>query len=222
MLKAPMPTTWPMLKSLFLKELRDLLPLIAIAIAVEGYLFGIMFRFSRSVEMRDPRTIWPFLYMLGVLFPVVAGLWQVGRESFGNHYQFLLHRPLRREVLLGAKLLIGAAICVVFIDLPILCFADWGDHELRYSAGWLSEMAWPLCVNMLLLYLGAFLSMLRPGRWYASQFLPLLAGIMLFVVLQVVGEISSWWWSMSFRVTPLFAICYVLAVLHVARTRDYS
>jgi hypothetical protein len=212
--------TWPMLKSILWKELRDLLPLAIIAFASEGLLFGIVAQHSASEgELRDPRIVMPFLYMLGFLFPIAVGLWQISRESLGSNFLFLLHRPLGQRAIFGVKLLFGAVTCLLAIDLPLLVFVLWASH---HAHGRLDDQSmsimFALCCDLFLLYLGAFLSALRPGLWYGSKFLPLLAAILLYALLQ--DHISWWRWALIVGV-PL-EISYVAAIIYVAQTRDYS
>ena len=220
--------TWPMIKSLAWKEFRELLPLIVAALAAQAFLLVGLMRFrslSQSPSPRDAESIWPLMYTIAVLFGVTAGLWQSARENLANHYQFLLHRPLAREMIFATKLMLGAAACLLTVGLPLVCFASWVDHRLAFNhqEQWLSEPAWKAVAGFLLLYLGGFLSALRPGRWYGSRFLPLFAGILLFVVLQTIAQTtSSWMWVPVLISGPVLEVCFVAAILHVARARSFS
>jgi ABC-type transport system involved in multi-copper enzyme maturation permease subunit len=216
--------TWPMLKSLWWKELRELLPLIVAAIAAQGFLIVGMLQESRP----RPDTIWPMLYMIAVLFAAAAGLWQTWRESFANHYQFLLHRPLKRRTIFTAKMIFGILVVLLFVALPFLCFSIWGDNQMRVhlqDPKLVGEAA-GLCASISVLYLSAFLSGLRPGRWYGSQFLPLLAGILLYIVLQIVADFaldaSSFLWVSALVAGPIIGAGFAIAILSVGRIRDFS
>ena len=85
-----------------------------------------------------------------------------------------------------------------------------------------------------MLYLGAFLSTLRPARWYGSRFYPMLAGILLFILFQYLVSNSLvistettqvalariLYWS-ALVLSPLLAIAFAVAALFVAKTRDF-
>jgi hypothetical protein len=99
--------TWPMLKAMLWKELRDLLPVIVAAVAAQLFIVGGLLHDWRGSRWHHDRgtleLTWTFLYIIAVLFAVVCGMWQTGREAIGSHYQFLLHRPLSRHAIIGAK-----------------------------------------------------------------------------------------------------------------------
>jgi hypothetical protein len=221
--------TWPMIKSLVWKELRELLPVIVAAIAAECFLIGGLLRLGnhqQGYSRGELEVIWPFLYTTAVLYAVVSGLWQAGREALGGHYQFLLHRPLRREAIVGTKITFGAIACLLVVGAPLVWFAVWANRVVRDPRiADFSMPAWSLCAGILILYVAAFLSGLRPGRWYGSQFFPLLAGIVLYILHQVVADDpylpASLWvpWLMFGLAIEFF---FVIAILHVGRTRDFS
>ena len=78
---------------------------------------------------------------------------------------------------------------------------------------------WCVCRVMPSIYLGAVLSGIRPGRWYATRLLPLV-GVCVFSVVGVgLGYAFGLWWGIAI----LFALDTVLLVLilSVARLRDY-
>jgi len=218
-----------MIKSLVWKEFRELVPLSVAALAAQVFLLLGLMRFGALVNStaspRDAESIWPFMYMIAVLFAVAAGLWQSWKENLTNHYQFLLHRPLRRNTIFLSKLALGAAACLLTVGLPLVSFALWVDHwlALNHQETWLSAPAWRAGASLLLLYLGGFLSVLRPGRWYGSRFLPLFAGILLFVLVVVVAQsTSSWMWIPMLVAGPFLELCFVGAILNIARTRTFS
>jgi len=70
------------------------------------------------------------------------------------------------------------------------------------------------------LYLGTFLTGLRPTRWVGTRLLPMVAGFgtALFCV------IPTSWWSVELptALVLIVNILLVAVILYVARTRDYS
>jgi hypothetical protein len=225
-----------MLTALARKEMREILPLVAVAMVAElclagtamGMHLGLDLFFYQSYQaipfVSDQATIGRrFFYVAGVMACAV-GLWQTLMESSRGTFQFLLHRPFERNAIFGTKLAVGM-ICVLAVSAtPILCYALWaatpGNHASPFQwsmTGW----AWRLWAQMPLLYSGAFLSGLRPARWFGSRCLPLASAVALILV----GEAFAVW---IVGPVPIFAASlaavaiYIVAILHVGRTRDFS
>ncbi len=172
-----------MLKSLVGKELRELLPAIFAAIAAQVFLIGGLYH-SWKNNFNDAEAIWPLLYLTALVFAIVSGSAQIWRETSGGNFQFLLHRPVSRESILGIKLVVGAGTTLLVVAAPLLMFSLYVDSSYRWQdiSRKVSPMAWQLCAGILLLYLGAFLSSLRPAdgmqansfrcaaRFYCSSF----------------------------------------------------
>jgi hypothetical protein len=229
-----------MLKALVRKELRELLPIIVVAVLAQivvvlagtGVQLGFVSSFLGQAQAARSGAI-PFLSddTITQLFLVVAagalgvGLWQTMRESAQGTYPFLLHRPVEREAALGAKLVLGVVFCLLLIALPLLFYAFWAATPGTHASPFMWAMTapfWPMCICMPLIYLGAFLSGLRPGRWYGSRFLPLLAGgitagictMLLFVIQSIVWLVLA--------IVIVVEIGYLAAIWYVAQSRDYS
>jgi hypothetical protein len=71
---------------------------------------------------------------------------------------------------------------------------------------------------MPLVYLGAFLSGLRPARWYGTRLLPLAASGLLTAFL----AIFAWWWPLGLALALLTYAALVVTICYVARVRDYA
>jgi ABC-type transport system involved in multi-copper enzyme maturation permease subunit len=174
-----------MLKSLVWKEFREVLPVCAIAMAAQLLLFGYAVNVWRIHQPRDAYDIWPLLYLNAVLMGVALGIWQNVRDDNQGTFQFLLHRPIKRSTIFTVRLLLGAAVCLIVGLLPLVFFTIWVEGINPNRETPISEVIYALCAGIWLLYTGAFLSVLRPGRWYGSRFLPLFAGIFLFILIQI-------------------------------------
>jgi hypothetical protein len=83
----------------------------------------------------------------------------------------------------------------------------------------MTEPAWRMALLMPLLYLGAFLSGLRPARWFGTRLLPLVAAV---TVLSLLGGVLPWWWAVSFPVTVALYGLLIANTCFVARVRDYA
>jgi hypothetical protein len=162
-----------------------------------------------------------FFTFVSLVFAAALGFRQSAVESSRGTFLFLLHRPVRREAILLTKLAVGLAVFVLCASVPILLYGAWaavpGHHpspfEWSMTAGvWQEVFALPL------VYLGAFLSGLRPGRWFGTRLLPLAGCLLLLVGLDSLPR----WWLLSF---PLGLLAYALLaanVCFVARARDYA
>src|SRR5262249_28843399 len=142
-------------------------------------------------------------------------------ESARGTYLFLLHRPRQRAAIFLLKLAIGVGVFVLCASLPILLHAAWAAMPGRHPSPFVWSMtgsARQLVLEIPLLYLGAFLSGLRPARWFGTRLLPLLASAMIVVLMEMV----PWWWLLGF---PLVVLLYGLLaanICYVARVRDYA
>jgi hypothetical protein len=162
-----------------------------------------------------------FFEFLSVLFAVALGFRQSAWESSRGTYLFLLHRPLGRNAVFVTKLATGMGVLLVCGSVPIVLYAAWagvpGHHPSPFEWS-MTAPIWQFLFLMPLLYLGAFLSGLRPARWFGTRLLPLAAsGVFLLPI-----NMLPWWWLLAF---PLSVVLYGLLaanVCFVARVRDYA
>ena len=159
--------------------------------------------------------------IISTVFAVALGFRQSAWESARGTYLFLLHRPLPRDVIFLTKLATGVGVFLFCAVVPVVLYGAWaavpGHHPGPFEWS-MTVPAWQTVFLMPLLYLGAFLSGLRPARWFGTRLLPLVAALVLLVLLDVL----PWWWALAF---PLAALLYGLLVANVcfvARARDYA
>jgi hypothetical protein len=215
-----------MLKALVWKEFRELLPMSAIALAVQVLLICYAINDWRVHHNQgNVYATFPILYIASLVFVLCAGLWQGARELSQNTYQFLLQRPVTRTSVFGIKVGFGALVCFVAGLAPIILFTVWTQNVVRRDDDSVSTVL-GLCGGAWLIYFGALLSGLWPARWYGSRFYPLLAGILLYILLQVFySMLSHVTWPSRDAIPllgPIVSLGFVLAVLYVGQTRDYS
>ncbi len=74
---------------------------------------------------------------------------------------------------------------------------------------------WAVSVGVL--YLGAFLTGLRPGRWLGSRLLPIAAAGLLVAVIQYLPL----WWVLGLGALVLLSAWLLACIFVVAKTRDY-
>lgn len=162
-----------------------------------------------------------FFTFISVVFAAALGFRQSAWESSRGTFLFLLHRPLRRETIFLVKLATGATVLLICASLPIVAYGMWaavpGHHAGPFEWS-MTASTWRLTFLLPLLYLGAFLSGIRPARWFGTRLLPLVASILVLVLLCSV----SWWWSLGL---PLMLLMYGLLatnVCFVGQVRDYA
>jgi hypothetical protein len=222
-----------MIAALVRKELRELLPFGVLAMVLQCTLVGLTISSRSQLSFADAGVI-PFVFtdvlgytfIVATLLAVALGLWQTMWENGHGTFLFLLHRPLSREALVGTKLLTGGTICLVAALLPVAWYAIWavtpGTHASPFSWS-MTAWAWLWAVQAPLLYLGAFLSGLRPAKLFGSRFAPLACSVVLFGLLMgLSSEAPSAWWPVLLIMTLVVDACFVFAIIHVAATRDYS
>ena len=73
---------------------------------------------------------------------------------------------------------------------------------------------------MPLAYLAAFLSGLRPARWYGTRLLPLVGLIFALFLSELLVQLFGKWFPVCAAV--ILYLVYLWLILDVARTRDYS
>jgi hypothetical protein len=151
----------------------------------------------------------------------VLGLWQTVGETRRDTYALLLHLPMPRGRIIAAKLATGLALYLILAALPILALAWWaatpGTHASPFDWS-MTEAAWRWWLAMATIYLAAFLSGLRPARWFGTRLLPVLAAASLIVLVDA-ARLPGLLYGAAL---VLFDAVLVVEILFVAQTRDYS
>ena len=137
----------------------------------------------------------------------------------GGTYLLLFHRPCSRGTLIGTKLFLGTAVLLVGGAVPILVYGWWastpGTHASPFEWA-MTDLVWKLCLSMTVVYLGSFLSGIRPGRWKGTRLLPFAAACIF-----AAFSSSVPWVSLVAGLVVLVDLVMVVEILHVAQTRDY-
>lgn len=154
------------------------------------------------------------LSMAGVL-GFVQSLW----DFRGDAQLFLLHRPLSRSRIYAAKLLVGMALYLVCSLGAVATYAVWaawpGTHAspFAWSMTW---TAWCTAFSMTAVYLGAFLSGIRPAAWFGTRLAPLVASCIAPTAAQIVN------WPAAMLIILIADVALAIAILQVANTRDFD
>jgi ABC-type transport system involved in multi-copper enzyme maturation permease subunit len=217
-----------MLRALVVKELRETAGIVILAlIAYAGFVIShmglevlpISVSSSKAIPFVSPEFLSTFA-IVAVCLAIALGFRQSAWEAVGDTYQFLLHRPISRWRIIGLKLLTGAGLYLVCSALPILTYAWWaatpGTHASPFEWS-MTATSWQVWISMTILYLGSFLSGIRPARWIGTRLAPLAASGLLVAVIQFI----PWWWVLGLAAVLLAGAVLTANILFVARTRDY-
>jgi hypothetical protein len=216
-----------MYRALAIKELRESAGLTALAA------LGMVYALAEATGSRllpgmSPRIHWlPFGYdefpsyvgMIGGGFAILLGLKQTVWESFRGTYPFLLHRPLSKSTIFWLKLAMGLMLVQSVVAMAILAYALWAATPGNHDAPFFWSMTlptWRMWFALPILYLGGFLSGLRPAHWFGTRLAPVLTAGLVVVILQV---LPVWWMWL-----PMWAFVValeLLAIFYFVRQRDY-
>jgi len=217
-----------MLKALVIKELRESAGVVALAliamIVVCAELHGIdEIGTPRFLEIRDrfPFVSDDFFSRFAlVIFPLAAvlGIKQSAWELGQNSYQFLLHRPVQRSFVFNTKIIVGCGLVFVIGGLAIVAYALRVAIPGSSPTPFLWSMTadeWQIVLCALVVYLGAFLSGIRPAHWFGTRLAPVMtAGGAAFVF----SFLSGW---LAFIASALVAALYLAGIFYYANDRDY-
>jgi len=212
-----------MIKALAIKELRESLGITVVAALVMAILFWNQISIlssSQDVGIPFVRDLFSSLSvaiaggMAGYL-----GLKQTITESTSGTFSYLYSRPISRRRIILTKLSVGSLLVLSLITLSNLSYGVWAATPGNWAGPFQWSMtfdAWVWAGSLPLLYLGSFLSGIRPGRWFGTRLVPL-AGAAVIVAIVVASPV--WWFQV-----PVLAIAYVgwwLAIDYCSSVRDY-
>ena len=221
-----------MFRAMAMKELREVRGIGLLALAANVYLVAAATNprvfppvQRASVPLVNDDFFFSFFVVISAATAIALGLRQTWGESLRGTYPFLFHRPAERRWLVGVKLLIGVAVCLVSSAVSILGYAFWaatpGTHASPFEWS-MTALAWQLWLSVTPLYLGAFLAGIRRGRWYVRIF-PLAAGGVFGGFAVAAGDCSVTAVAIltTFAAALTGGLWLTAAVLFTARTRDY-
>jgi hypothetical protein len=188
-------------------------------------LLGALLSFAPLMQAEPPDV--PFvqgnftsiLFFIGGLLAIALGFRQSAWEPSQGTALYLLHLPLTRRTILLTKLMTGVGMLLVCTLLPILAYATWAAMPRTHPG----PFAWSMTGNgfriwltLPLVYLGAFASGIRPGRWFGTRLLPLVS-----VAVPAMLAYVAPWWLIGFPLVCLLAAVLVSDILWIGETRDF-
>lgn len=216
-----------MTRALVVKELRECAAAMALAALAAAYALCTLWGVRIGPWMVSEPEEFPFfgddfealVMLIGVALAVVLGMKQTQWEIVRGTFPYLLFRPMPRRRVFLLKWAVGAALVAGGAAIMILLH---GIHAMTpgrqaFPFYWsMTVPTWHLWFTLPLVYSAVFLSGIRPGRWYGSKLLPLVAGGMIAFVL----SIQPWWW-LALVGSAIGTFVCIFAALQVAETRDY-
>jgi hypothetical protein len=214
-------------KALVVKELRESAILVTLAVLASADALADLtatpivpwqgLRVSMYPFVQDELSF--YFWLVGGGFAIALGLRQTAFElAFGTYY-FLIHRPVDRSRIFAYKLVIGTALVMPLSAAMVLFYALWAATPGHIPAPFFWSMtapAWTAWVALPPLYFGAFLSGIRPGKWFGTRLVPLLAAMLV----SMVAANMPWFWLaavMSLTASALLIVDVFFYVQH----RDY-
>jgi len=217
-----------MLKALALKELRETIGIAAVALVLFAYfvivaigvtLLPLDYAYEDSIPFVAGPVKTNFTLVAGLL-AIALGFRQTAWETAFGTTQFLLHRPVARWRLVGVKLAVGAVVLMLSSALPILVYAFWaatpGTHASPFEWS-MTVPFWQVPVVMTIVYLGSFLSGIRPARWVGTRLAPLASAVFLAFVVTLLP--CAWVWS--FLLVLAVDGLLITSVFFAIQTRDF-
>jgi len=219
-----------MFKAMLRKEFVEIRPVMFLAISALGFLV-LLDVIAASVLTPPPSPAYNGFYdepgffhlswMIFLVYALLLGFVQTLADSFQGTWGYLAHLPPGGRWIVSAKLRIGLAAFLC----PCVVFIVWWTAVASARQTVVHPFAWPdvlafaqMTLIGLLVYLGAFLSGLRPARWFGTRLLPLAGcGMLVWVFM----GLPQWW---VYGVLPLIVLCGLLTalILHVGKTRDFA
>ena len=208
-----------MIKALAIKELRESLGITAIAaLGMVWTVTCCMYDTNHIAFVGDGFFYWSAI-LVGV-FAVMLGFRQSAWELHHNTFSFLFHRPLSRRLILAIKLMVGALLVFSVLAVAIVIYGSWAATPGHLPAPFEWSMtvdSWKLACTLPLIYLGAFLSGIRPGRWFGTRLLPLAAACLLVLFVSI---LPFRWPQIPLLVAAGYTF-WLIAIDYYTQTRDY-
>ena len=231
-----------MTPALLYKEFRETLPIAAVGLALLLLVALDAMEYSPLPDLFGGRNVGviPFVghleqffgrfNMAAGAFAIALGFWHSLGDFWGEAHLFLLHRPITRRSIYITKLVIGLAAYLLCAAAPILIYGLWaataGTHASPFDWS-MTLQSWSAWFAAATIYLGAFLSGLRPAAWLGTRLAPLAAagGIIALVDILVTSGTALAGASLAL-VYPLLLlladIALIASILSTANSRDFA
>ncbi len=233
-----------MVRAMVLKELREVRGIAVLALLLYAFLLTyaiaptlwwdyVPFLAQTSWEGSFSNEMLPFiqdrftsdLAYASAALAIALGLWQSAGETKRGTFAFLLHRPVTRRQIIGVKLSVGVMLYLLCTAIPLLAYCLWAATPGTHAGPFEWSMSWPAWTRWwatTLVYAGAFLTGIRPARWYGTRLLPLIAALAGFAMSTGIAleyPQTTLWFCLAILAADIWLIS---AILFVSHTRDFS
>lgn len=117
------------------------------------------------------------------------------------------------------KLVVGFLLVMLLSGLLVLAYAWWASRPGQFPAPFFRSMtvpAWQMWLALPVVYLGAFLAGIRPGRWFGSRLIPLVTAI----AVAMLAARVPWVW-LTVVISLVAGVVGVLSIVYYVEHRDY-
>jgi hypothetical protein len=226
--------------ALVLKELRSLWRVIALALLADGWLLCELTGQSNWLRgFSAPMSGFAlaqgdFLTWFGFLLASIAsaaGLAMSLDDGLRGTWQFALFRPLSRRAYIGTKLLVGGAMTFALSVLPVAVYSVWAARPGNVAAPFrlsLLQPALEACGWSVVVFLGAFLSGIRPAKWWWSRLWPLGATVVLGMFFWLTSIESDFFGEFTPTSSQYGGLCVgmvvmlIVSIMAVVEERDFA
>jgi hypothetical protein len=220
-----------MTSALAYKEFRETLPIAALGLAALMFLALDAMGYSPAPNLLGqnqgggiPFFFDSFTQRFGLAATGIAlalGFWQSLGDFWGDAQLFVLHRPIARRSVYATKVAVGLTVYLACTLVPLAIYTWWAATPGTHASPFEWSMIKTVCTTWIqttAIYLGAFLSGIRPAAWLGTRLAPLAAAGL--------SSIVAIWWDSSFwaeTVQLLIGdVALAAAILHVSTTRDFA
>jgi len=220
-----------MTSALAYKEIRETLPIAALGLAALMFLALDAMGYSPAPNLLSqsqpggiPYFFDSFTQRFGLAATGIAlalGFWQSLGDFWGDAQLFVLHRPVARSTVYATKLAVGLAVYFACTLIPVAIYTWWAATPGTHASPFEWSMTKNICstwIQTSVIYLGAFLSGIRPAAWLGTRLAPLAAAGL--------SNILIFWWDSSFWIDTAQVLIggavLAAAILHVSATRDFA
>ncbi len=226
--------------TLILKELRSISRLIALALLADGFLLsdltGQSYWLGGTYPMHSGFALIQASWLLrfGFLVAAIAGALGMSMsldDGLRGTWAFALFRPVSRQAYIGAKLLVGGAVTLALSVLPVAVYSMWAATPgivvapFRWSQ---LQPAIEACGWSVVIFLGAFLSGIRPAKWWWSRLWPLATSVVLGMLFWLASlepdfppgltATASEYWCLCVGMVTVLSV----SILAVVEERDFA
>ena len=225
--------------ALMRKEFRAISRLIALALLADGLLLSDLTGQSYWLHSSASQSGFflvqsDWLLRFGFLVAGIAsmlGLAMSMDDGLRGTWQFALFRPASRRAYIGVKLLVGGAMTLALSVFPVLVYSIWAARPGNVAAPFRLSLLQPAieaCGWSVVVFLGAFLSGIRPAKWWWSRLWPLATSVVLGILIWLVPWEPDVPRALTATVTEYWCLCVGMvivlsvSILAVVEEREFA